>query len=67
MSLLTSADITGIGAQAALRAFNSDSLCGIGGFTECRRHQSFIGEKGRVIKDNGSRLACVKRMPGILI
>ena len=45
MSVLTSVDITGIGAVAALRAFNSDSLCGIGRFTECRRHQSFIGEK----------------------
>ena len=29
--------------------------------------KSFIGEKGKVIKDNGSRLTCVKRVPGILI
>ncbi len=55
MSMLTSADIKGIGAQAALQVFNIDSLCGIGRSTKKgRRDQGFIREKGRVIKDNGS-------------
>ena len=58
MSVLTSADIKGIGAQAALRLFNMDSLYGIGRSTKKgRRDQGFIGEKGRVIKDNRSRLS----------
>jgi hypothetical protein len=60
-SVLTSADITGIGAQATLLVFNIevgfsrtniDSLCGIGRSTKKgQRHQGFIGEKGRVIKE----------------
>uniref|UniRef100_A0A2N9EDR4 Uncharacterized protein n=1 Tax=Fagus sylvatica TaxID=28930 RepID=A0A2N9EDR4_FAGSY len=57
---LTSADITGIGAQLTLLVFNNevvfsrtniDSLCGIGRSTKKgQRHQGLIGEKGRVIK-----------------
>ena len=58
MSVLTSADITGISAQVALRLFNIDSFCGIGRSTKKgRRDQGFIEEKGRVIKDNRSRLS----------
>jgi hypothetical protein len=58
MFVLTSADITGIGAQVALQLFNIDSLCGIGRSTKKgRRDQGFIGKKGRVIKDNRSRLS----------
>uniref|UniRef100_A0A2N9GDV1 Uncharacterized protein n=1 Tax=Fagus sylvatica TaxID=28930 RepID=A0A2N9GDV1_FAGSY len=60
-SVLTSADITGIGAQATFLVFNIevgfsrtniDSLCGIERPIERgQRHQGFIGEKGRVIKE----------------
>ena len=42
-----------------LRALNIDSLCSIGRFIKSRRHQSFIGEKGRII----SRVVCVERIP----
>jgi hypothetical protein len=45
-----------------LRALNIDSLCGIGRFIKSRRHQSFIGEKGKII----SRVVCVERIPGNL-
>jgi hypothetical protein len=45
-----------------LRALNIDFLCGIGRFIESRRHQSFIGEKGKII----SRVVCVERIPGNL-
>jgi hypothetical protein len=45
-----------------LRALNIDFLCGIGKFIESRRHQSFIGEKGKII----SRVVYVERIPGIL-
>jgi hypothetical protein len=60
-SVLTSADIIGISAQATLLVFNIevgfsrtniDSLCGIERPVERgQRHQGFIGEKGRVIKE----------------
>jgi hypothetical protein len=39
-----------------------DSLCGIGRFIKSQGHQSFIGEKGRII----SRVVCVERIPGNL-
>ena len=87
-SVLTSTDITGIGAQAALLVFNLevgfprtniDSLYGIGRSTKKgQRHQGFIGEKGRVIKeerkmprlhqinnDRGQPI-CATRTPGVL-
>ncbi|KAK7840286.1 hypothetical protein CFP56_016885 [Quercus suber] len=54
--VLTTADITGIGAPSTLLVFNNevgfskrniDSLCGIGRSTKKgQRHQGFIGEKG---------------------
>ena len=59
-SVPTSANITGIDAQAALLMFNLevgffktniDSFYGVGRSTKKgQRHQGFIGEKGRVIK-----------------
>lgn len=55
--VLTTADITGIGAPATLLVFNNevgfsktniDSLCGIGRSTKRgQRHQRFFGEKGK--------------------
>jgi hypothetical protein len=39
-----------------------DFLCGIGRFIKSQGHQSFIGEKGRII----SRVVCVERTPGNL-
>jgi hypothetical protein len=55
--VLTSVDITGIGAPATLLVFNNevgfsrtniDSLCGIGRSTKKgKRDQGFIGEKGK--------------------
>jgi hypothetical protein len=55
--VLTSADITGIGAPATLLVFNNevgfsrtnvDALCGIGRSTKKgKRDQGFIGEKGK--------------------
>ncbi len=87
-SVLTSADIIGIGAQAALLVFNIevgfsrtniDSLCDIGrSAKKSRRHQGFIGEKGRVIKEEQEvprlhqinskrgRAICAIRTPGTL-
>lgn len=57
--VLTTADITGIGAPSTLLVFNNevgfskrniDSLCGIGRSTKKgQRHQGFIGEKGKHI------------------
>ena len=57
--VLTTADITGIGALSTLLVFNNevgfskrniDSLCGIGRSTKKgQRHQGFIGEKGKHI------------------
>jgi hypothetical protein len=45
-----------------LRALNIDFLCGIGRYVESQRHQSFIGEKGKII----SRVVYVERIPGNL-
>jgi hypothetical protein len=86
--VLTSANITGIGAQMTLLVFNIevgfsrtniDSLCGIGRSTKKgQRHQSFIGEKGRAIKEerevprlhqinsNRGRSVCAIWTPGTL-
>ena len=45
-----------------LRALNIYSLYGIGRFIKSRRHQSFIGEKGKII----SQVVCIERIPGNL-